>query len=185
MSLQFEPRSSLEKHIDTFQKTYANYESITLNSANRMTIFLSQTLYDIKPFELNSVLDRVAVEHCRRGPALYLSLEVDNKQKEPEQPKSSKQGGNQNKNIGVNRGQGKNRTNANPKRNEESLKRVDLLEKQFSKLELNAKTSNVYVITEAHKETPEDFQHSDSDSYVTTDKVLTLGSGVPDQIYLD
>ncbi|MBW0514987.1 hypothetical protein O181_054702 [Austropuccinia psidii MF-1] len=70
MSLQFEPGSSLEKHIDTFQKTYANYESITLNSANRMTISsdvaaaffiqslnqdcklsgLVQTLYDIKPF---------------------------------------------------------------------------------------------------------------------------------------
>ncbi|MBW0543075.1 hypothetical protein O181_082790, partial [Austropuccinia psidii MF-1] len=38
MSLQFEPGSSLEKHINTFQKAYANYESITLNSANRMTI---------------------------------------------------------------------------------------------------------------------------------------------------
>ncbi|MBW0535667.1 hypothetical protein O181_075382 [Austropuccinia psidii MF-1] len=184
MSLQFEPGSSLEKHIDTFQKTYANYESITQNSANRMTISsdvaaaffirslnqdrelsgLVQTLYDIKPFKLNNVLDRVA---------------------EPEQSKSSKQGGSQNKNRGGNRGRGKSRTNANPKRNEESLKRLELLEKRFAKLELDAKNSNVNVITDAHKETPRDFQHSDSDAYVTTDKVLTLGSGVPDQIYLD
>ncbi|MBW0485290.1 hypothetical protein O181_025005 [Austropuccinia psidii MF-1] len=146
---------------------------------------LVQTLYDIKPFELNSVLDRVAVEHCCQGPALDLSLAVDNKQKEPEQSKSSKQGGSQKKNRGVNRGRGKDRTNANPKRNEESLKRLDLLEKQFAKLKFNAKNSNVNVINEAHKETPEDFQHPDSDAYVTTDKVLTLGSGVPDQIYLD
>ncbi|MBW0536610.1 hypothetical protein O181_076325 [Austropuccinia psidii MF-1] len=146
---------------------------------------LVQTLYDIKPFELNNVLDRVAVEHCCQGPVLDLSLAVDNKQKEPEQSKSSKKGGSQNKNRGGNRGKGKNHTNANTKRNEESLQRLDPLEKKFSKLELNAKNSNVNVITEAHKEKPEDFQHSDSDAYVTTDKVLTLGSGVPNQIYLD
>ncbi|MBW0542418.1 hypothetical protein O181_082133 [Austropuccinia psidii MF-1] len=137
----------------------------SLNQACELSS-LVQTLYDIKPFELNSVLERVA-------------------QKEPEQSKSSKQGGSQNKNRGVNRGQGKNRTNSNPKRNEESLKRLDLLENQLAKLELNAKNSNVNVITEAHKERPEDFQHSDSDTYVTTDEVLTLGSGIPDQFYVD
>ncbi|MBW0543118.1 hypothetical protein O181_082833 [Austropuccinia psidii MF-1] len=71
MSLRYTPGASLEKHIDSLQKTYASYESITLGSDDAMTISpavaaaffiwslsqgqdlsgLAQMLYDIKPFE--------------------------------------------------------------------------------------------------------------------------------------
>ncbi|MBW0523787.1 hypothetical protein O181_063502 [Austropuccinia psidii MF-1] len=85
ISIQFEAGSSLEKHINVFQKTYASHQSITQNSENQMVISsevaaafficslnqdrelsgLLPTLYNITPFELNTVLNRVVVEHCR------------------------------------------------------------------------------------------------------------------------
>ncbi|MBW0541791.1 hypothetical protein O181_081506 [Austropuccinia psidii MF-1] len=45
---------------------------------------LCQTMYDLKPFELNTITDRVAVEHSRTQNDTSLILFADkNKQKEP------------------------------------------------------------------------------------------------------
>ncbi|MBW0497800.1 hypothetical protein O181_037515 [Austropuccinia psidii MF-1] len=105
ISIQYEPGMSLENHIDNFQRTFASYESLTHSSEDTMVISstiaaaffirslnqdrdlsgLIQTLYNIKHFDLNSVLNRVAVEHCRWGPFQDQALLLD-KQKDQSKP---------------------------------------------------------------------------------------------------
>ncbi|MBW0475980.1 hypothetical protein O181_015695 [Austropuccinia psidii MF-1] len=204
MSLQYSPGSSLEKHIDDFQKTYASYESITLGSDNAMTISttiaaaffirslkqdrelsgLVQMLYDIKPFKLKSVLNHVAIEHCHRGSDHKKALVLD-KQGQSDQNKPPQSGNNQGCGKKKLKGQGKGKAKSQSKRNDDSLKRLEKLEKLFAKLETKSKDLNINVIAEASKDPLEDPQESDSDAYVMDNEVLTLGCGAPDEIYLD
>ncbi|MBW0537576.1 hypothetical protein O181_077291 [Austropuccinia psidii MF-1] len=85
MSLSDEPESSLQTNIYNFQKTFAFYNSITTNKEFGMTISpamaaatfvhslnndreltgLIKVLYDINPFNLSTVINRVAVEHVK------------------------------------------------------------------------------------------------------------------------
>ncbi|MBW0522323.1 hypothetical protein O181_062038 [Austropuccinia psidii MF-1] len=180
ISIQFEPGSSLEKHINVFQKTYASYQSITQNSANQMIIssevaaaffirILNQdrelsglipTLYDITPFELNTVLNQVAVEHCRRGPAADQVMALDKQEKSDQR-------------------------NSQPRREDDSLKRLDKLEKLFARFEATSKNPNINVVSESSKEPSADLEKSDSDAYVIEDKILLSGSEISNQIYLD
>ncbi|MBW0472361.1 hypothetical protein O181_012076 [Austropuccinia psidii MF-1] len=182
MSLQYSPGSSLKKHIDNSQKTYASYESITLGSDKELTISttissafficslkqdrelsgLVQMLYDIKPFELKSVLN------CQS-----------------DQTKTPNSGNHQGHGKKTLRGQGKGKAKSQSKRNDDSLKRLEKLEKLFAKLETNSKDLNVDVVAEASKDPLEDPQESDSNAYVMDNEALTLGCGVPDEIYLD
>ncbi|MBW0591831.1 hypothetical protein O181_131546 [Austropuccinia psidii MF-1] len=135
MSIQYKPGSSLEKHIDTFQRTFASYESLTQGSEDTMSISatiaaaffirslnqdrdlsgLIQTLYDIKPFDLNSVLNRVVVEHCLRGTPQDQALLLD-KQTSTDQSRPPKRNGNRGKGKAPTRGRNKNRSNPNLKR---------------------------------------------------------------------
>ncbi|MBW0579459.1 hypothetical protein O181_119174 [Austropuccinia psidii MF-1] len=204
MSIQHEPGTSLEKHIDSFQKTYASYESLTQGSEGKMVISttiaaafcirilsqdrdlsgLIQTLYDIKPFYLNMVSNRVARDHCRQGipqdQALLLDKQNPNDQSKP--PSHTANGGKGNPPV---RGQNKNKVSSNQKKDEDSLKRIEKLEKIVSKLELSAKSPNINVVAEHSKEPSEDVQQLDSDAYVLEHEVLSLGSGESDKIYLD
>ncbi|MBW0538503.1 hypothetical protein O181_078218 [Austropuccinia psidii MF-1] len=204
MSIQYEPGSSLEKHIDTFQRTFASYESLTQGSEDTMVISatiaaaffirslnqerdllgLIQTLYDIKPFDLNSVLNRVAVEHCHRGTPQDQALLLD-KQSSTDQSRPPKRNGNHGKGKSPTRGQNKNRSNPNLKKNEDSSKWLENLEKIVAKLELTAKNTNFNVVAEHSKDLSGDTQQSDSDAYVVKDQVLSIGSGESDKIYLD
>ncbi|MBW0540391.1 hypothetical protein O181_080106 [Austropuccinia psidii MF-1] len=204
MSIQYEPGTSLEKHIDSFQKTYASYESLTQGSEDTMVISttiaaaffirslsqdrdlsgLIQTLYDIKPFDLNSVLNRVAVEHCRRGMPQDQALLLD-KQNPNDQSKPPNRTGNRGKGKAPTRGRNKTKANSNQKKEEDSLKRLEKLEKIVAKFELSAKNPDINVVAEHSKEPSENVQQSDSDAYVLEDEVLSIGSGEYDKIYLD
>ncbi|MBW0565902.1 hypothetical protein O181_105617 [Austropuccinia psidii MF-1] len=157
MSIQYEPGSSLEKHIDLFQTVYLSYKSITYEAEDKMEISstiaeaffiqilnqdkeltgLFQILYNIKPFELTTVMNRVAVEHSERGPAQEQVLAVD-EQKQADQSKPPTQGNN-----------------------------------------------NVNVVSE-NKKDPDSAPHSsDSDSFFLEDEVLNIGSGLQNQVYLN
>ncbi|MBW0551312.1 hypothetical protein O181_091027 [Austropuccinia psidii MF-1] len=85
VNLRYEPGSSLEKHVDEFHRIHASYLSISANSSITMSLSASmatafflqsldndkelsslcQTLYDIKPFNVNTITDRVSIEHSR------------------------------------------------------------------------------------------------------------------------
>ncbi|MBW0531392.1 hypothetical protein O181_071107 [Austropuccinia psidii MF-1] len=204
ISIQFKPGSSLEKHIDFFQKTYASYQSITQNSENQMIISsevaaaffirslnqdrelsgLIPTLYDITPFELNTVLNRVAVEHCCQGPVTDQVMTLD-KQEKSDQSKVPARGGHRGRGKGTNRGRGRGKGNSQPRREDDSLKRLDKLEKLFARFEATSKNPNINVISESSKEPSADLEQSDSDAYVIEDEILMSGSEISDQIYLD
>ncbi|MBW0471653.1 hypothetical protein O181_011368 [Austropuccinia psidii MF-1] len=81
MSLKYESETSLESHLHRFQKLFACYNSITVNKELGMKISpvmaaamfirshnsyreltgLIQTLYNISPFTLSSIVNRVAI----------------------------------------------------------------------------------------------------------------------------
>ncbi|MBW0539746.1 hypothetical protein O181_079461 [Austropuccinia psidii MF-1] len=98
VNLRYEPGSSLEKNFDEFHKIHASYLSISANSSISMNLSssmtavfflqsldndkelssLCQTLYNIKPFNLNTITDRVSIEHLRRQTTYYQALLFDN-----------------------------------------------------------------------------------------------------------
>ncbi|MBW0483317.1 hypothetical protein O181_023032 [Austropuccinia psidii MF-1] len=83
INLKYNPTFSLEKHIDNFHKVHASYLSISTGSSISMSLSssmaaafflqsldndkelrsLCQMLYDTKPFNLDTITDRVAIEH--------------------------------------------------------------------------------------------------------------------------
>ncbi|MBW0473783.1 hypothetical protein O181_013498 [Austropuccinia psidii MF-1] len=158
MSIQYEPGSSLEKHIDTFQRTFASYKSLTQGSEDTMVI--SATI--AAAFFIRSLnQDR------------YLSAKPPNRT------------ANCGKGKAPTRGRNKNRSNPNQKKDENSLKRLENLEKIVAKLELTGKNTNVNVVAEHSKELSADIQQSDQDAYVVEDEVLSIGHGESDKIYLN
>ncbi|MBW0466238.1 hypothetical protein O181_005953 [Austropuccinia psidii MF-1] len=181
MSVQYEPGTSSEKHIDSFNKTFSAYESLTQGSEDTMVISttiaaaffirslnkdqdlsgLIQTLYDIKPFDLNSVLNRVAVEHFRQGMPQVQAPLLDKQNRNDKSKPPDRTG------------------------NRDPLKQLEKLEKIIAKFELTAKNPNINVVAENDKELSGDAQQLDSDSYVVEDKVLSIGSGESDKIYRD
>ncbi|MBW0507578.1 hypothetical protein O181_047293 [Austropuccinia psidii MF-1] len=202
ISIQYEPGTLLENHIDNFQRTFASYESLTHGSEDTMVISstvaaaffirslnqdqdlsgLIQTLYDIKPFDLNSVLNCVSVEHCCRGPFQDQALLLD---KQKEQSKPPQQTGNRGKGKTPSRGRGRKRNFHSKNREEDTLKRLENLEKISANFDLNSKESNVNVVSENNKESTANTQQSDSDTYVVEDEVLNVGSEESNMIYLD
>ncbi|MBW0534329.1 hypothetical protein O181_074044 [Austropuccinia psidii MF-1] len=196
------PGTSLESHIDNFQRTFASYELLTHGSEDTMVISstiaaaffirslnqdrdlsgLIQTLYDIKPFDLNTVLSRLAVEHCRRGPIQDQALLLD---KQKDQSKPPQQTGNRGKGKTPSRGRGRKRNFHSKNKEEDPLKRLENLEKLVAKFDLNSKEPNINVVSENNKESTVNTQQSDSDTYVVEDEVLNIGSEESNMIYLD
>ncbi|MBW0485104.1 hypothetical protein O181_024819 [Austropuccinia psidii MF-1] len=107
------------------------------------------------------------------------------KQNPNDQSKPPNRTGNHGKGKAPVRGQNKNKVNSNQKKDEDSLKQIEKLEKIAAKFELSAKSPNINVVSEHSKEPSEDVQQLDSDAYVLEDEVLSLGSGESDKIYLD
>ncbi|MBW0593103.1 hypothetical protein O181_132818 [Austropuccinia psidii MF-1] len=134
VNLRYEPGSSLEKHVDEFHKIHASYLSISADSSISMNLLssmatmfflqsldndkglssLCQTLYNIKPFNLNTITDRVSIEHSRRKTTYDQALMFDkNKQAESSKSKvknqaegSRKKKGPKDKRKGKNNSQG-------------------------------------------------------------------------------
>ncbi|MBW0481882.1 hypothetical protein O181_021597 [Austropuccinia psidii MF-1] len=133
VNLKFEPGLSLEKHVDEFHKVHASYLSISADSTfsmnlsssmaaafflqsldnNRELSSLCQTLYDIKPFDLNTIADRVAIEHSHCQSSYDHALMFDkNKQANSAKPKNKDQPeGSNSKKKGKNTNQGTNQKN--------------------------------------------------------------------------
>ncbi|MBW0477774.1 hypothetical protein O181_017489 [Austropuccinia psidii MF-1] len=108
INLKYKPSSSLEKHIDDFHKIYASYLSISADSTISMNLSssmvaafflqsldndkelssLCQMLYDIRPFDINSVTDRVSIEHSRRQSAYEQHALLFDKNKQAESSKT-------------------------------------------------------------------------------------------------
>ncbi|MBW0498279.1 hypothetical protein O181_037994, partial [Austropuccinia psidii MF-1] len=112
VNLKFEPFSSLEKHVDEFHKVHASYLSISadstfimnLSSSIAVAFFLQsletdrelsslcQTMYDIKPFDLNTITNRVAIEHSHFQSSYdHASMFDKNKQADMSKPKKKNQ----------------------------------------------------------------------------------------------
>ncbi|MBW0481112.1 hypothetical protein O181_020827 [Austropuccinia psidii MF-1] len=145
---------------------------------------LIQTLYNINLFDLNSVLKHVAVEHCRQGTLQDQALLLD-KQSKTDKSKPPKQARNCGKGKAPTRGQNKNRSNPNQRKDEDSLKRLEKPEKILSKFELTSKNPNVNVVAEQSEEPSGEIQQSDSEAYVVKVEVLRIVSGGSEKIYLD
>ncbi|MBW0523788.1 hypothetical protein O181_063503 [Austropuccinia psidii MF-1] len=92
-------------------------------------------------------------------------MELDKKEKS-DPNKNPTHGGHRGRSKGTNGGRVKGKGNPQPKKEDDSLKRLDKLEKLFARFEATSKNPNVNVVTESSKEPSADFEQSDSDAYV-------------------
>ncbi|MBW0540827.1 hypothetical protein O181_080542 [Austropuccinia psidii MF-1] len=168
VNLKFEPDSSLEKHVDKFNKVHASYLSISADSTfsmnllpsmaaafflqsldnNRELSSLFQTLYNIKPFYLNTIADRVAIEHsCSQSSYDHALLFDKNKQansaktKNKDQPEgsNSKKKAFKDKKKGKNKNQGRNQKN----HKKDTKKQIEKVKKLLEKLQSATNLSSV------------------------------------------
>ncbi|MBW0470027.1 hypothetical protein O181_009742 [Austropuccinia psidii MF-1] len=193
MSLKYEPETSLQTHIHSFQKIFAQYNSITvekelgmlispvmaaamfirsLNSDRELT-GLIQTLYDISPFTLSSVVNRVAIEHLRRQQSGEQTL-FTNPPNQP--PKHNPKG----KGRKMGRKSKKTRTALQENGKTDSDKRFGNLENMIAKLQASMRNQSAHMIIEPENKT----LSSDSDVFVVQDSpVFSIDDG--NKIYLD
>ncbi|MBW0481584.1 hypothetical protein O181_021299 [Austropuccinia psidii MF-1] len=212
INLCYEPGSSLENHINKYIKLHAHYKSLTASKTSSMqltsdmaAIFflhsldndkelssLCQTMYDLKPFELSVITDRVAVEHsCRQNDLSVVLLADKQTQKETSKPLNQQDntpnGKKQNNNKSKKKGfANKNSSNSSQSNTSDFNKRLDSLEKLMNKLQSTLKISSVNVTdTPPINENP----ISDSDAFMincyhslagktTENNIIYLDSGV-------
>ncbi|MBW0542686.1 hypothetical protein O181_082401 [Austropuccinia psidii MF-1] len=192
ISLKYEPESSLQAHIHSFQKLCARYNSITsdkeleatfppkllaatfirsLNGDKELT-GLVQTLYDIKPFTPAAVISRVAIEHSRRQPneqALFAGS--SNKPMQKIKLDDQKQRRRRN---------GKKYDRPGPSDKHDSDKRMENIERMLEKLQASMKPQSAHLTTESNIKTVS----SDSDAFmVKEDMIFTVNDS--NKIYLD
>ncbi|MBW0531393.1 hypothetical protein O181_071108 [Austropuccinia psidii MF-1] len=208
VNLRYEPGSSLEKHVDEFHKIHASYLSISADSSISMNLLssmaavfflqsldndkelssLCQTLYDIKPFNLNTITDRVSIENLRRQTPYDQALMFDkNKQAESSKSKvknqaegSRKKKGPKDKRKGKNNAQG---TGRNTNQEQDTKKRIDRIEQLLEKLQ-SATTLNSLNAASDSKELnhpPE----SDSEAFIFEEVNAIIGKNHQRLIYLD
>ncbi|MBW0510967.1 hypothetical protein O181_050682 [Austropuccinia psidii MF-1] len=130
--LQYEPGTSLENHINSLQRTFASYESLTQSYEDTMSVLLDRQNQGDKSDPPNHTEN-----HGKGNPPT--------------------------------RGQNKNRSNRNQKKEENSLVQLEKLERIGSKFELTSKTPNINVVFEHSKEPSGDSEQSDSDAYFVED----------------
>ncbi|MBW0464999.1 hypothetical protein O181_004714 [Austropuccinia psidii MF-1] len=186
INLCYDPGSSLETHIDEFQKLHANYQSLTTSTTTSMQLSsdmaavfffhslendkelsnLCQTLYEIKPFNLNSITDCVAVEHPRRQSDSTIILMAD-KSKQKDNNKNYNQNENSNNNWKSNQGKDKKNNRFQNKNqssnNQDSIKRLENLERMMSKIHATLKISSINIAEESQETV---VQQSDSDAFI-------------------
>ncbi|MBW0468569.1 hypothetical protein O181_008284 [Austropuccinia psidii MF-1] len=190
INLKYEPATSLEKHIADLHKIYASYLSISADSTVSMNLSssmaaafflqsldsdkelssLCQTLYDIEPFNINSVTDRVAIEHSRRQSAYdhHALLFDKNKQAESSQAKpknpaeaSCKKKGFKDKNKGRTNNQNTNHEN-------DTNKRIEIIEQLLERLQAANNISSVNAMSESKEPTRP--TTSDSEAFILDEK---------------
>ncbi|MBW0555045.1 hypothetical protein O181_094760 [Austropuccinia psidii MF-1] len=207
VNLRYEPGSSLEKHVDEFHKIHASYLSISADSSISMSLSssmaaafflqsldndkelssLCQTLYDIKPFNLNTITDRVSIEHSRRQTTYDQALLFDkNKQAEASKSKENNQAeggrkkkGSKDKRKGKNNGQG---TGRNTTQELDTKKRIERIEQLLEKLQsANLTSLNAASDSKELNRLPE----SDSEAFIFDEINAMIGKNHQRLIYLD
>ncbi|MBW0533619.1 hypothetical protein O181_073334 [Austropuccinia psidii MF-1] len=208
VNLRYEPGTSLEKHIDDFHKIHASYLSISVDSSISMNLSssmaaafflqsldndkelssLCQTLYDLKPFELNTITDRVSIEHSRRESSHDQVLLIDNsKQAESSKTKEKnkseggrKKTGYKDKKKGKNNNQG---TVKKPSQEQETNRRIERIEQLLEKLQHASQSMSVNATSES-KELIR-LSGSDSDAFIIEEVNAMIGKNRKKLIYLD
>ncbi|MBW0534730.1 hypothetical protein O181_074445 [Austropuccinia psidii MF-1] len=126
-------------------------------------------MYDLKPFELNTITDRVAVEHsCRKNDTLLILLADKNKQKEPLKQTNKQDNETSRQTQNTNKSKKKGFSNKNPSKlpqyfESDSNKRLENLEKLMNNLQSTLNISSVNVTDTPNSNDP---QASDSDAFM-------------------
>ncbi|MBW0540675.1 hypothetical protein O181_080390 [Austropuccinia psidii MF-1] len=149
---------------------------------------LCQTLYNLKPFELSTIADRVSIEHTRRESSHDQELLVDNskqtessKKKEKNRSKGGrKKTGFKDKKKGKNNNQG---TAKKPTQEQDTNKRIERIEQLLEKLQHSAHSTSVNAASES-KELIQPLG-SDSDAFIFEDVNAMIGKKHQKLIYLD
>ncbi|MBW0577058.1 hypothetical protein O181_116773 [Austropuccinia psidii MF-1] len=208
VNLRYEPGSSLEKHVDEFHKIHASYLSISGDSSISMNLSssmaaafflqsldndkelssLCQTLYDIKPFNLNTITDRVSIEHSRRQTTFDQALMFDkNKQAESSKSKvknqaegSRKKKGPKDKRKGKNNAQ---ETGRNTNQEQDTKKRIDRIEQLLEKLQSATTLTSLNAASDSKElnHPPE----SDSEAFIFDEVNAMIGKNRQRLIYLN
>ncbi|MBW0496150.1 hypothetical protein O181_035865 [Austropuccinia psidii MF-1] len=172
-----------------FHKVHASYLSISADSTfsmnllssmaaafflqsldnNRELSSLCQTLYDIKLFDLNTITDRVAIEHSRRQTSYDHALMFDsNKQANSTKPKNKDQleGRNSKKKVFKDKKKGKNTKEGTNQKNHEkdTNKRFEKIEKLLERLESATNLSSLNA-TSGPKDLTQQTE-SDSEAFI-------------------
>ncbi|MBW0562283.1 hypothetical protein O181_101998 [Austropuccinia psidii MF-1] len=207
VNLRYEPGSSLEKHVDEFHKIHASYLSISADSSISMNLSpsmaaafflqsldndkelssLCQTLYDIKPFNLNTITDRVSIEHSQRQTTFDQALMFDkNKQAELSKSKvknqaegSRKKKGPKDKRKGKNNAQ---ETGRNTNQEQDTKKRIDRIEQLLEKLQSATTLTSLNAALDSKElnHPPE----SDSEAFIFDEVNAMIGKNHQRLIYL-
>ncbi|MBW0514072.1 hypothetical protein O181_053787 [Austropuccinia psidii MF-1] len=208
VNLRYEPGTSLEKHIDEFNKIHASYLSISVRSSISMNLSptiaaafflqsldndkelssLCQTLYNLKPFELSTITDRVSIKHTHRESSNDQVLLVNNnkqtellKNKEKNRSEGGcKKTGFKDKKKGKNNNQG---TAEKPTQEQDTNKRIEKIEQLLEKLQHSAHSTSVNAASES-KELIRPLG-SDSDAFIFEDINAMSGRKHQKLIYLD
>ncbi|MBW0538333.1 hypothetical protein O181_078048 [Austropuccinia psidii MF-1] len=208
VNLRYEPGSSLEKHVDEFHKIHASYLSISADSSISMNLsssmaaafflqsldndkelsILCQTLYDIKPFNLNTITDRVSIEHSRQQTTYDQALLFDknkqaesSKSKEKNQPEGGrKKKGPKDKKKGKNNTQG---TGRNTNQEQDTKKRIDRIEQLLEKLQSATNLTSLNAASDSKElnRPPE----SDSEAFIFDEVNAMIRKNHQQLIYLD
>ncbi|MBW0521087.1 hypothetical protein O181_060802 [Austropuccinia psidii MF-1] len=149
---------------------------------------LCQTLYDTKPFELSTIMDRVLIEHTRRESSHNQELLFDkNKQSESAKSKgkNKSEGGRQktgfkDRNKGKSNNQG---TVKNPTQEQDTNKRFELIEQLLEKLQSNTLSTSVNAASESREIIRP--SGSDSNAFIFDKVNAMIGKNHQGLIYLD
>ncbi|MBW0534081.1 hypothetical protein O181_073796 [Austropuccinia psidii MF-1] len=208
VNLRYEPGSSLEKHIDDFHKIHASYLSISADSSISMSLSssmaaafflqsldndkelcsLCQTLYDIKPFELSTITDRVSIEHTRRESFNDQALLFD-KNKHPDPPKGKgnnkpdaerKKTGPRDKKKGKSNNQGGAKAST---QDQNTNKRFERIEQLLERLQSNMQSTSINAASESRELNRP--SGSDTDAFIFDEVNALIGRNNQELIYLD
>ncbi|MBW0483461.1 hypothetical protein O181_023176 [Austropuccinia psidii MF-1] len=168
VNLNFEPGSSLEKHYEFIIKHGSGFFLQSLDN-NRDLSSLFQTLYDIKPFDLNTITNRVATEHsCRQSSYDHALMFDKNKQANSTKPKNKDQpeGSNLKKKVFKDKKKGKNTNQGTNQKNhkQDTNKQFEKIEKLLEKLQSATNLSSVNATSEPKDLTRQ--TESDSEAFI-------------------
>ncbi|MBW0545053.1 hypothetical protein O181_084768 [Austropuccinia psidii MF-1] len=149
---------------------------------------LCQTLYDLKPFELSTITDRVSIEHARQESSHDQALLINNnKQDESSKTKEKnkseggrKKTGFRDKKKGKNNNQG---TMKRPSQEQYTNNRIERIEQLLEKLQHTVQSTSVNAASESKELIRQ--SGSESDAFIIEEVNAMIGKNSKKLIYLD